>query len=91
MKELTEKQAKKTLYATLVGTFLVALGCFTPLLVAAVGLLGLSVIIPYLDYFLFPALALFIILSYLAYNKYKKYGPCKIQEEKEDNESEDKQ
>ncbi len=42
------------------GTCVTAICCFTPVLVIAVGAVGLSAIVGYLDYVLFPALAVFI-------------------------------
>ncbi len=45
------------------GTAVAALCCFTPALVVLVGLVGLSAIIGYLDYVLFPALGFFILLT----------------------------
>ncbi|MAN64076.1 MAG: hypothetical protein CMI60_19245 [Parvibaculum sp.] len=45
------------------GTVIVALCCFTLLLVALVGVVGLSALTGYLDFVLFAALAFFIALS----------------------------
>ncbi|MBI2989903.1 MAG: mercury resistance system transport protein MerF [Candidatus Magasanikbacteria bacterium] len=53
------------------GTLLVALCCFTPLLVIALITIGLGAFTPYLDYILFPALAVMVIVTYLSYRKYK--------------------
>ena len=47
----------------MLGTAIAALCCFTPALVALVGLIGLSDIVGYLDYVLFPALGFFILLT----------------------------
>lgn len=47
----------------IIGTVIVALCCFTPLLVVLVGIVGLSAVTGYLDIVLFPALAFFIALS----------------------------
>lgn len=44
----------------LVGTVVVALCCFTPILVILLGLVGLSAVLGWLDIVLLPALALFI-------------------------------
>lgn len=49
-----------------IGTVIVALCCFTPLLVVLVGIVGLSALTGYLDIVLFPALAFFIALSVYA-------------------------
>lgn len=45
-----------------IGTVVAALCCFTPVLVILFGAVGLSAVIGYLDYVLFPALAVFIML-----------------------------
>lgn len=50
----------------IVGTVIVALCCFTPLLVVLLGVVGLSALTGYLDMVLFPALAFFIALSVYA-------------------------
>ncbi|PIW96807.1 mercury transporter [Candidatus Kaiserbacteria bacterium CG_4_8_14_3_um_filter_38_9] len=64
--------SKKGLYASVVGTILVALCCFTPVLVITVGVVGLGALTPYLDYILLPTLAVMIFLTISAYRKYKK-------------------
>jgi len=46
-----------------IGTGVVALCCFTPILVIAVTAVGFAGIIAYLDYILFPLLAFFILLT----------------------------
>jgi len=72
MDNTTKKPSKKPLYTSITGTVLMILCCFTPLLVIALGIVGLSIFTPYLDFILFPALALFIILTLWSYKKYKK-------------------
>ena len=49
-----------------VGTVLVALCCFTPILVIGLGVVGLSALTGYLDVVLLPALAAFIGLTLYA-------------------------
>jgi len=44
----------------IVGTVVTALCCFTPVLVVALGVVGLSAVLGWIDYVLFPALAFFI-------------------------------
>ena len=66
------KPSKKGLYASISGTVLVALCCFTPILVITVGVIGLGALTPYLDYVLFPALGVMIIVTVLSYGKWKK-------------------
>ncbi|WP_146592402.1 mercury resistance system transport protein MerF [Puniceibacterium confluentis] len=50
----------------LIGTVLVALCCFTPVLVVLLGVVGLSAMLGWLDYVLLPALAVFISLTLYA-------------------------
>jgi len=44
----------------IVGAVVAALCCFTPVLVILLGAVGLSALVGWLDYVLFPALAIFI-------------------------------
>jgi len=48
------------------GTLIAAVCCFTPILVILVGAVGLSAITGYLDYVLFPALGMFILITIYA-------------------------
>jgi len=57
---------KKLLKTGVVGTVLVALCCFTPVLVVLFGVVGLSALVGYLDYVLFPALGGFVIITIYA-------------------------
>jgi mercuric ion transport protein len=76
VKELTPRSLKKRFYATLAGTAIVAICCFTPLLVILFAAVGLSAFTPYFDYVLFPALVILIILTIHSYWKWKKsQGP----------------
>lgn len=61
----------KGFVAAIMGTVLVALCCFTPLLVVTLGLVGLSVLTPYLDYILLPALGVMIIVTIISYRKWR--------------------
>ena len=65
------KPSKKGLYASLTGVVLVALCCFTPVLVVGLGAIGLSFFTPYLDFILLPAMALRIIYAFYSYKKWK--------------------
>ena len=56
----------KLIKTGIVGTVIAALCCFTPVLVILVSAIGLSAIIGYLDYVLFPALAFFLLLTIYA-------------------------
>jgi len=67
----TSQPSKKGFYAAIAGTILVALCCFTPILVITLGAIGLSVLAPYLDYVLLPALVALIILVFVSYVKWK--------------------
>ena len=53
----------------LIGSAVAAVCCFTPALVILVSAVGLSAVIGYLDYVLFPALGLFLALT--AYSIYR--------------------
>lgn len=60
----------KTWFKTgIVGTVIIALCCFTPVLVILLGVVGLSAWIGYLGYVLFPALFAFIGLTIFAYKR----------------------
>jgi mercuric ion transport protein len=50
----------------LIGTVIAALCCFTPVLVILLGALGLTAALGWLDYVLFPALAIFIGMTVYA-------------------------
>ena len=54
------------------GTVVAALCCFTPILVALLGAVGLSAALGWLDYVLFPALAFFIGLTIYAVHRRRK-------------------
>lgn len=58
---------KRLLKIGIVGTILIALCCFTPTLLILFGALGLAAFAGYLDYVLFPLLALFILLIIIAW------------------------
>ena len=49
-----------------IGTIIVALCCFTPILVILFGAVGLAAAVGYLDIVLFPVLGLFILLTIYA-------------------------
>ena len=67
------KNPKTLLRTSLIGTVIVALCCFTPILVVLLGTLGLTALTGYLDYVLLPALAFFIGLTVYAFWQKKKY------------------
>ncbi len=53
------------------GTLAAAVCCFTPILVALLGAVGMSAATGYLDYVLLPAIAIFIAISVYAYRRRK--------------------
>jgi hypothetical protein len=60
-----------------IGTVVVALCCFTPLLVILLGVVGLSALTGYLDVVLLPALALFVGLTgYAVWRKRQADAGC---------------
>ncbi len=54
---------RKLLRTGIAGSAIAAICCFTPALVVLVAAVGLSAIVGYLDYVLFPALAFFLGLT----------------------------
>lgn len=72
MEKQTTQSLKKKFYAAIAGTIVVALCCFTPVLVILLAAIGLSSFTPYLDYVLLPALAVLIILTIYSYREWKK-------------------
>lgn len=61
---------------SVVGTVLVALCCFTPILVILLGVVGWSALTGYLDYVLLPALAAFIGLTLYAVRRKRNADAC---------------
>lgn len=57
------KSATRLHRTGIVGAVVAAVCCFTPLLVILVSGVGLSALVGYLDYVLFPALGLFLLLT----------------------------
>jgi mercuric ion transport protein len=66
------RRAKTGFYAALAGTVAVAVCCFTPVLVLALAATGLSAFTPYLDYVLFPALVVLVVLTMVSYRRWKR-------------------
>ena len=67
---------KILLRVSVIGTVLVALCCFTPVLVILLGAVGLVALTSYLDYVLLPALVFFIGLTCYAVWRKKKHDAC---------------
>ena len=63
---------KKNFKAGLIGTLFVLICCATPILVILLSTLGLGAITGYLDYVLFPVLAVFLGLTIYSYSKFQK-------------------
>ena len=59
---MTRQFAKRLTWLGGAGTVIAALCCFTPLLVIALGTLGMATLVTYLDAFLLPLLALFVLI-----------------------------
>ena len=57
---------RKLLQTGIVGTVVLALCCFTPVLVVVFGVVGLSALVGMLDYVLLPALFIFIGITVFA-------------------------
>ncbi|MEE9262222.1 MAG: mercury resistance system transport protein MerF [Dehalococcoidia bacterium] len=57
------KSAVRLHRAGIIGAVVAAVCCFTPLLVILVTVVGWSALVGYLDYVLFPALGLFVVLA----------------------------
>jgi len=66
------KTHKNKFIASLISTALVAVCCFTPILVIAAGAIGLSVIVPYLDFILLPALGILVIITVISFIKWRR-------------------
>ncbi len=57
---------RKQLRTGIVGTAVMAICCFTPVLVVAFGIVGVSAWLGWIDWVLFPALAAFLALTAFA-------------------------
>ena len=57
---------KPLLKTGVIGSIIAALCCFTPILVILFAALGLSALVGYLDYVLFPVLGLFLVVIVVA-------------------------
>jgi len=65
---------KIAFWASVSGTVIVALCCFTPVLVVILGAIGLGAMIGYLDHILLPALSVMLIITFASYRRYKRRG-----------------
>jgi mercuric ion transport protein len=64
--------SKITFISAVAGTIAAALCCFTPLLVGLLALTGFSVLTPYLDYVLLPAMAVLPVVAIISYRKWRR-------------------
>lgn len=59
------------------GTAFMSICCFTPFLVVLFGFAGLAAAVAYLDFFLFPALGLFMLLTaYALWKRHQRLKNC---------------
>ena len=65
-------QPDSLLRTGIIGTVGVLVCCFTPVLVLLLGVVGLSAAVGWLDYVLFPALAVFVGITFYAIMKARK-------------------
>jgi len=65
---------KAAFRASVAGTAIVALCCFTPILVVTLSAIGLGAVVGYLDYVLLPALVVMIIVTFVSYRRYWRGG-----------------
>lgn len=63
---------KHTLIASITGTAIILICCFTPLLVILLTAVGLGAIVGYLDYVLLPSLGVFVGLSVFSFIRYRR-------------------
>ena len=64
----------------IVGTVVAAICCFTPLLVVLLAAVGLSSWLGWLDYVLFPSLAIFVAITiYAAMRRFVRTGGAESQ------------
>lgn len=68
---------KNALIASLTGTIVIALCCFSPILVIGLGVIGLGAWTGYLDYVLLPVLGILVGLTILSYWRYRRHSSRK--------------
>jgi mercuric ion transport protein len=67
---------KVAFWASVSGTVIVALCCFTPVLVIPLSAIGLGAVVGYLDYVLLPALVVMCVVTFLSYRRYRRCDKC---------------
>lgn len=65
-------EPRSLLRTGIIGTVVVLVCCFTPVLVVLLGVVGLSAAVGWLDYVLFPALAVFVGITIYAMMKVRR-------------------
>ena len=65
-------QPRSLLRTGIIGTVIVIICCLTPVLVVLLGVVGLSAAVGWLDFVLFPALAVFVGITIYAMMKVRK-------------------
>jgi mercuric ion transport protein len=65
---------KAAFWASVSGTVIVSLCCFTPVLAVTLSAIGLAAVIGYLDYILLPALVVMLIITFVSYRRYRSEG-----------------
>ena len=71
MAKTPSQVSKKGFFAALVGTVLVAVCCFTPILVVLFSAVGFSAFTPYLDLVLLPAFVIMIAVTIISYRRWR--------------------
>lgn len=67
-----------TLFKTgLAGSVIAALCCATPLLVILLGALGLATWVGYIDIVVLPLLAIFVVLTVVAWQRMRRDAACR--------------
>ena len=69
------KSSNGLLKTGMIGSAVIALCCFTPILIVTLGILGLGGVTGYLDYVLLPGLAVFVGITLYALSR-KPRGAC---------------
>ena len=78
MADNQDRATAKCLKAGVWGSVIIAICCFTPVLVIGLGGLGLSALTPYVDAVLFPMLAFFVMMAgYGFWRKKRQKVNCK--------------
>lgn len=69
---------KLALWASVLGTVMIALCCFTPVLVVTLSAIGLGAVVGCLDCVLLPALLVMLIITFSSYRRYRQQRKFKM-------------